>query len=97
MIRILNTIVLTVPRRFIASVEVDFDASANRLVILERLSLTTLVNMQLGVTNPVRFIFPEKYAVTEMMLIGIMDDDGVYDCQFHDGYLGELVDPRTLL
>lgn len=97
MTRILNTIVLTVPRRFIALIEVDVDANANRLVIMERLSLAILANMPVGGGNHVKLVLPEKYAVTEMMLVGIMDDDGAYDCKFTDGVLGQLVDPRTLI
>ncbi|MFB2800468.1 hypothetical protein ACE022_03760 [Shewanella seohaensis] len=88
---------LKVPRRHIALVEVDVDPESNRLVICERQSLTTLTNMIVGVTNPIKIVLPEKYALTEKLLIGIMDDDGIYDCKFTDGVLGELVDPRTLI
>lgn len=64
---------------------------------LLKYAIANLVNMVIGANNPVRIVLPEKYAVTEKLLIGIVDDDEVYDCKFTDGVLGELVDPRAFI
>lgn len=93
--KILNTRVLVEPIRFVAVLEVDIDPDANRLVAYERDDPTVnIINQYVVGGEIVKIVMPSKYATTNKMFIGILDDDGEYDCKFVDGVLAKLVNPR---
>ncbi|MGX9460628.1 hypothetical protein ACWXWU_05215 [Shewanella sp. A14] len=74
-----------------AILNVDVDIDAERLVVLDRVYLTTLVNKQIAAST-FKIMLPSKYMIDSNLLVGIIDDDGEYNCQFIDGVSAEVID-----
>ncbi|GGZ31594.1 hypothetical protein C8J23_101157 [Shewanella chilikensis] len=93
MTKILNTVVLTEPVRYVGLLVVDTDQYANRIVAYEHDDPTIIIINSPLLSNPYKTVLPVKYATTAKMFVGILDDDGEYDCKFTDGVLAQLVNP----
>lgn len=82
--------------RPLSLIQVDMDVNAERVMILNR-DTGGLVYLGLAPTNNVlKRLFPIKYSVTSDLLVGILDDDKVYNCKFLDGVTAELVDANSI-
>ena len=63
--------------------EIDMDASANRIVILDRDSLENLYAD--GFNSTLKVVVPIDYATIDGLLVMILDDDGQYNAAALDG------------
>lgn len=71
--------------------EVDIDPLAERLMVIDRINLETLIHCK--VTSGVRkFILPMKYTTTNNLLVLILDDDEEYNAAAIDGVKLQIID-----
>ena len=69
--------------------DIDMDASANRIVIFDRESLDNLYSD--GFSSPLKVVLPIDYATTDGLLVMILDDDGQYNAVALDGVRASIV------
>ncbi|MCU8043291.1 MULTISPECIES: hypothetical protein [unclassified Shewanella] len=74
-----------------AMVEVDADIDAERVLIINRLSGETYQNFKLQNNKVMKFIVPIQHSNTHSLLVGILDDDNVYNSEIVDGVKAELI------
>jgi hypothetical protein len=78
-----------------AVVDVDADVNAERVIIMSRLSGEVYHMFKL--TDKVRsFIVPYHHTLNSTLMVGIVDDDGEYNCSFLDGVIAESVNVNAL-
>ncbi len=90
--RIIPAIVYKPPVAAQALIEVDSDESANRIIILDRTSLALIVVSRASSTGVGQFRVPLPYSINNELLIGIVNDDLVYNAKFADGVKAEVID-----
>lgn len=84
MINQLDNITLKAPVSMRALVTIDADVTAERVIIMNRHSGEVYHNFKL--VNPIHtFVVPYTHALNNTLLVGILDDNEVYDCIFADG------------
>ncbi|MFV0597986.1 hypothetical protein ACSMFS_02650 [Shewanella xiamenensis] len=82
--------------RSLALLALTMDANAERFLLIDRRSFTVL---HAGIRPPskvAKVLMPQELATGHYCIVGIADDDGVYDCKFTDGLMLELVDANTV-
>lgn len=77
-------------------ITIDSDSSANRIVIINRLTMVVIVSTITPVNGIFKHVLPTAFGTGNNLLVGIVDDDRVYDCKFVDGVNAEIVDLNTL-
>lgn len=75
-----------------AVIEIDIDPAAERVVILGRILFNIIYNIRKPVGNLLRVVVPFEYAIKNDLLVGILDEDAVYNCAFSDGVQAQIVD-----
>ncbi|AUD59155.1 hypothetical protein AYJ58_06455 [Shewanella sp. Pdp11] len=90
--RIIHAIVYKPAVAAQAMIEVDGDRSADRIVLIDRTSLALLIVSRASPTGISRFRVPIGYSTNNELLVGIMDDDLVYNAKFADGVQAEIID-----
>lgn len=75
---------------------VDMDDSAERIVVLDRDNISVISVSLRPPKNIYKLVVPQIYTTKNNLIIGILDDNGVYDCKFLDGVKAELVDLNTV-
>lgn len=82
---VIQPIISSLPSLLRATLKIDIDPDAERFLVFDRVTIETI---NLGIRPPsgtAYFIVPEKYATTNKLLIGILDDNGVFNAKFMDG------------
>ncbi|MCL1121176.1 hypothetical protein N7V09_12515 [Shewanella seohaensis] len=75
-----------------AIVSVDVDPAANRVIIFNRDTLEYYANKRTD-TPIVNLRVPNEFVINNKLIVGILDEDGVYDCKMVDGKNAELLKP----
>lgn len=89
-------VVVSLQPRYAALIEIDADALAERYVIIDRTRIDVKsagINSASGI---IKILMPQHNAVGNNLIIGILDDDGVYNAKFVDGVKAQLVDANTV-
>lgn len=82
--------------RSLALLTVDIDTNAERCVLIDRRTFTVLYAGIRPPSNVIKLLQPLEFAIGNYCIVGIVDDNGVYDCKFADGLKLELVDANTV-
>ncbi|WP_351123321.1 hypothetical protein [Shewanella sp. T24-MNA-CIBAN-0130] len=85
----------TVPRPM-GLITVDMDIAAERIMILNRSTGQSLLHTIRPPSGISKTLVPLSYTTSNKLLVGILDDGGVYDAKFKDGIMAELVDANTV-
>ncbi|MCS6153680.1 hypothetical protein G3465_12325 [Shewanella baltica] len=80
------------PSAYQAIVTVDVDPDANRVIILNRMDLKQFANKEIH-TPVVKLRVPVEFIIDNNLIVGILDDNGVYDCKIVDGIRAEILTP----
>lgn len=91
MSRVLSFTELVRYQRPIALLEIDVDRAAESVVVITRDTLLPVAACAIPANGVVKFILPMEYAITGKLLVGILDNNRVYDCKFTDGVRCEIV------
>lgn len=76
--------------------EVDTDTNAERIAVFNRVTMARLYNMKVAANGVIQLRVPLAHTENNTLLVGIVDDDGVYNCKFVDGVKAQLVDGNVL-
>lgn len=79
-----------------AMVAVDADPDAERVLIMARDTGEVFHNFKYQSNKQLKFIVPLNYSVNADLLVGILDDNRVYNTKFVDGRKAELIDGNTV-
>lgn len=79
-----------------AMVAVDADPDAERVLIMARDTGEVFHNFKYQSNKQLQFIVPLNYSVNADLLVGILDDNRVYNTKFVDGRKAELIDGNTV-
>lgn len=71
-------------------ITVDADIDAERVIIMHRDTGDVYYNFKL-VDSIRTFVVPKDHSFNNTLLVGIFDDNAVYDCKFVDGVRAENV------
>lgn len=74
-----------------AMISIDIDDSATRVLILNRLTLSVVANVNVSRVGVLRLRLPLSYGTSNDMLVGILDDTFIYNATFIDGVKGEII------
>ncbi|MDF0533671.1 hypothetical protein PY479_05175 [Shewanella sp. A32] len=96
MSRAFRAIAGTPPVFYQAMIEVDADSAAERLLIFNRITGNCYHNVAVSVTGITQLRVPLSHTDNNTLLVGIVDDDGTYNCKFVDGVKAQLVDGNVL-
>jgi hypothetical protein len=77
-------------------VECDADQAAARLVIIDRTTMLALTNRMTDGKPIIKKLVPIIYANTNNLMVGILDDSGVYNAAFIDGVKAQIVDANVV-
>ncbi len=75
-----------------AVLSIDADLDAERVIIMARDSGEVFHNFTYQSNKQLKFIVPLIYSVNPDLLVGILDDNHVYNTKFIDGVQAELID-----
>ena len=75
-----------------AIVTVDVDPDADRVIVLNRINLEQFANKEIN-TTVVKLRVPAEFTIDNNLIVGILDDNGVYDCKIVDGIRAEILTP----
>ena len=73
-----------------ALVTIDADPAAERVILMHRYTGEVYHVFKL-VTPIYTFVVPYTHTLNNTLLVGILDDNAVYDCKFADGVRAENV------
>lgn len=79
-----------------ALITVDVDGSADRIVVMGRDDISIIAVVIKPASNTLKLVVPQIYATKNGLIVGIVDDNGVYDCKFSDGVKADSVDLNTV-
>lgn len=65
-------------------ITIDADVDAERVIIMHRNTGDIYYNFKL-VDSIRTFVVPKHHSFNNTLLVGILDDNAVYDCKFVDG------------
>lgn len=82
--------------RSLALFELDMDADAERFILIDRRSFLNVYAGIRPISNILKVLLPQDFAMGHHLIVGIVDDHGVYDCKFMDGVMLQLVDANTV-
>lgn len=74
----------------------DFDKDAERIFVIDRLTMVCMHNKQVPNSNIIKLIVPLHFSVSERLLVGILDDSKVYNAKVKDGIQAEVVDGNVV-
>lgn len=95
MIKELAGIIVKAPIAMQARVTIDVDIDAERVVLMHR--DTGDLYYMFKLVNPIAsFIVPYNHALNDTLLIGILDDNHVYNCKFVDGVRAENINANAI-
>ncbi|WP_351189394.1 hypothetical protein [Shewanella sp. TB4-MNA-CIBAN-0142] len=77
-------------------IECDLDQSAERLVILDRLTMYVFTNQLIDERLIIKKLVPLGYVNNNNLMVGILDDNGEYNAAFIDGVKAQLVDANII-
>ncbi|MBU1393697.1 MAG: hypothetical protein KJ856_14040 [Gammaproteobacteria bacterium] len=95
MIKQLVNIVVKAPIAMQARVTVDTDTDAERVILMHR-NTGDLYHMFKVVSPVTSFTVPYSHAVNDTLLVGILDDNHVYNCKFVDGVRAENINANAI-
>lgn len=75
----------------IALLQVDMDPASELLAIIDRNLLVMIWACIRPPSGVAKIRVPMEYAITGKLLVGILDNNRVYDCKFTDGVRCEIV------
>lgn len=78
------------------SVSIDADPDAERVLIIDRNTADVLYNFKYQSNKQLTFIVPMGNHINNNLLVGILDDNRVYNTKFVDGVKAELIDGNTV-
>jgi hypothetical protein len=96
MVKILLVKILTLLPRPMGLITVDMDMAAERIMILNRKSGQMILHTIRPPSGISKTLVPVSYTTSNMLLVGVLDDGGVYEAKFIDGVMAELVDANTV-
>ena len=96
MIKIAAVKILKAPMVNQAVLSIDADPAAERVIIMARDTGDVFHNFTYQSNKQLKFIVPLTYSVNADLLVGILDDDRVYNTKFVDGVKSELIDGNTV-
>ncbi|MCT8866318.1 hypothetical protein [Shewanella xiamenensis] len=96
MFKISNIKKLKAPLVGQAILTIDADPDAERLLIISRDTGEIFHNFTYQSNKQLKFIVPLNYSVNADLLVGILDDNRVYNTKFVDGVKAELIDGNTV-
>lgn len=79
-----------------AVLSIDADPDAERVLIMARDTGEVFHNFKYQSNKQLKFIVPLNYSVNADLLVGILDDNRVYNTKFVDGVKAELIDGNTV-
>ncbi|MGI2111733.1 hypothetical protein ACRN9C_20465 [Shewanella frigidimarina] len=79
-----------------AILTLDVDVEAERVAVLDRVTLQPMHNIT-AVSSNFSVILPLDYGSIKKVIVGIIDDDEVHNCQFIDGVSAEILDVNAVL
>lgn len=83
---------MTAPiNRPISVLQVDMDVNAERLFVIDRITFEVLFVTVRPQSNVVKVQLPSWYAVENRLLVGILDDNSIYNTNVTDGVTCEFV------
>jgi hypothetical protein len=83
--------------RPLGMVEVDIDIAAERIMIINRTTGALVHHGFTPNTGILKRLVPLEYTLVHEIMVGILDDGGVYSCTFVDGVKAEIVDANTIV
>lgn len=92
MINIVTIVTLKPPVVNQAMLSIDADPDAERVLIMVRDTGEVFHNFKYQSNKQLKFIVPLIYSVNADLLVGILDDNRVYNTKFVDGVKAELID-----
>lgn len=95
MINIALNTVLRAPISLRAIISVDADIDAERILILNRDTGDLYHSFKRALAVHV-FVVPYQHTTNDTLLVGILDDDRVYNCKFVDGVRAESVNVNAI-
>jgi hypothetical protein len=78
-----------------ALITADTDINAERIVIVDRRNMTVIHSKSID-SHIVNLIVPLIYLAKNNLLVGILDDDMEFNCQFIDGVKPELINGNAI-
>lgn len=78
-----------------ALITADTDINAERIVIVDRRNMAVIHSKSID-GNIVNLIVPLIYLAQNNLLVGILDDDMEFNCQFIDGVKPELINGNAI-
>ncbi len=75
-----------------AVLTIDADPDAERVLIMDRNTAETIYSFTYQSNKQLKFVVPTIYSVNPDLLVGILDDNRVYNTKFVDGVKAELID-----
>ncbi|MGI2108474.1 hypothetical protein ACRN9C_03590 [Shewanella frigidimarina] len=79
-----------------AILTLDVDTNAERVAVIDRGSLQRIHNLTIT-SRSFSVLVPELYNSNSKLLVGILDDNELYNCQFIDGVSPEIIDGNAVL
>lgn len=76
--------------------EVDPDPQAERLFVIDRLSMLVVHHQHCRTGKLLKFILPDRYTTTDQLTVLLVDDSGVFNAAVEDRIRLEKVDARTV-
>lgn len=77
--------------RPIGVLQVDMDINAERLFVIDRITFEVLFVTIRPPSNIVKIQLPILYSAQPILLVGILDDNGIYNTGITDGVMCEIV------
>lgn len=93
---VIQPIISSLPNSFRATLKIDIDPDAERFLVFDRVTIEII---NLGIRPPsgtAYFIVPDKYANTDKLLVGILDDNEAFNAKFIDGVFANLENVQGL-
>ncbi|WP_413486395.1 hypothetical protein [Shewanella baltica] len=78
-------------------VSIDADIDTERVIIMARDSGEVFHNFTVQLNKQVKFIVPLIYNLNENLLVGILDDNRIYNAKFIDGVQAELINGNEVI
>ncbi|MCS6175848.1 hypothetical protein [Shewanella baltica] len=78
-----------------ALVTIDADTNAARAIVMDRNTGEVYHNFKL-VNQIHTFVVPHIHTLGNTLLVGILDDNAVYDCKFSDSIMAENINVNAV-
>ncbi|WP_412486380.1 hypothetical protein [Shewanella chilikensis] len=85
-----------VPVRALSLMHLNVDPNAERFVIFDRRNFELIYAGRCPPSGVIKILQPIDYSTGPYFLVGIVDDDGVYNCKFTDGVQAQVVNANTV-